>query len=331
MTSAEQGAAGRSIAADLRMSRLGLGTAPLGGLFRPISDPDAEATLVAAWQQGIRYFDTAPLYGSGLAENRLGRFLLGKPRSQFIVSTKVGRRLIPDAGVTVHNGYHGDPYLPIFDFGESGIRRSLDGSLRRLNLDHVDIAFLHDPDDNFEQAVDESYPTLRALQDEGLVRAIGVGMNHARLLARFVDTVDLDCVLIAGRYTVLDRSAEQELLPLCADRGVAVVVGGVFNSGLLIDADPSAPYDYGRAKPSILQDATQLRERCAANGTPLGAVAIQMPLRHPAVTCVLVGARSADEANIDASWYRRTVPPELWREMDRAATTFPAPRRQSLS
>jgi aryl-alcohol dehydrogenase-like predicted oxidoreductase len=301
----------------VHVSRIGLGTAPLAGLFSPVSEDQAAAALEAAWQAGICFFDTAPHYGTGLAERRLGAFLAGHSRAGYVVSTKVGRLLVPGDTAPGEASFYGDPGLiRVRDYSAAGVRRSLTESLERSGLDAFDVVLIHDPDDYWQQAVSEAYPALHQLRAEGTVRAIGAGMNQTAMLARFVAETDLDCVLVAGRYSLLDRSAERELLPLCAKREVGVLVGGVFNSGILADPRPGAPYDYASASETILRRARALAARCADYGVPLAAAALQFPLRHPAVTGIVVGARSAREVAENAAHAAAEIPEALWDELD---------------
>jgi D-threo-aldose 1-dehydrogenase len=293
------------------------GGAPIGGLYEPVSDAEAAGTLEAAWQAGIRAFDTAPHYGVGLSERRLGDFLASRPRADFIVSTKVGRRLVPASGpVEGAEGFYGTPALSrVRDYSRDGVRASLEDSLRRLRLDRVDIALIHDPDDFMAQALDSAFPALAELREEGVVGAIGAGMNSAAPLAWFVARADLDCVLVAGRYSLLDTSAAGELLPLCADRGVRVLAGGVFNSGILADPRDGAHYDYAPAPAAVLARARRIRDICAGYGVPVAAAALRFALRHPAVTAAVVGARSAAEILLDASYLALDIPEELFSEL----------------
>ncbi|HVH51908.1 MAG TPA: aldo/keto reductase [Gaiellaceae bacterium] len=287
----------------LELAGLGLGTAPLGGLYEPVDDETAHAVVEQAWHLGIRYFDTAPYYGSGLAERRLGTALRGKPREQFVVSTKVGRLLDPDAS---------DWRGAYFDFSYDAALRSLEQSLARLGLDRVDVALVHDPDEHYEEALAGAYRALARLREEGVVRAIGVGMNQTALLCRFAREADPDCFLVAGRYTLLDRSAGDELLPLCAERGIAVIAGGVFNSGVLAGGNT---FDYQAASPNVLARAAELRETCARFGVPLPAAAVQFPPRNDAVACVLVGCRTPAEVEEDVRLFELDLPPGLWDEL----------------
>jgi D-threo-aldose 1-dehydrogenase len=303
----------------VRVTRLVLGTAPIGGLFEPVSDDDADATLGAAWAAGIRAFDTAPHYGVGLAERRLGSFLASRPRSSFVVSTKVGRLLVPSSGpVEGVEGFYGTPGRSrVWDFSADGVRRSLAASLERLGLDRVDLVLIHDPDEpaHARQALDSGYLALAELRSAGVIGAIGIGMNSPEVPCWFVERADLDCVLIAGRYSLLDTSAGLELLPLCAERGVAVLAGGVFNSGILADPAPGASYDYRPAPADLVARAQRIRAVCDRYGLPIGAVALAFVLRNPAVTAALVGARTAAEIAEDAGYLDRPVPDELFAEL----------------
>ena len=232
------------------------------------------------------------------------------------VSTKVGRLLRRSTPADPDDMFAGaPPENPIFDFSEEGVLRSLDESLERLGLDRVDVALIHDPDAHYRWALEGAYPTLERLRGEGVVRAIGVGMNQARMPAEFVRHTDIDCVLLAGRYTLLDQSGLAELLPLCLERKVAVIAAGVFNSGVLAAPEPASTYDYKRVPAGILERAMRLESVCRRHGVPLAAAAIQFPLGHPAVQSVLVGARSAREMADDVALFRRPIPADLWEEL----------------
>lgn len=285
------------------MIELGLGTAPLAGLYDAVDEETAHAVVERAWELGIRRFDTAPYYGSGLAERRVGAVLERKPRNDFVISTKVGRRLRPDA-----SGWDG----AYFDFSADGALRSLEESIDRLGLDRVDLVLIHDPDDHYDEAVAGAYRALARLRDEGVVNAIGVGMNQSELLCRFARETDPDCFLVAGRYTLLDRSAADELLPLCEERGIEVIAGGVFNSGVLAGG---TTFDYEAAPPGVVARVEELRAICARHGVPLQAAAVRFPARHPAVTSVLVGCRTPDEVTEDVRLFELDIPDALWREL----------------
>ena len=251
----------------------------------------------------MRFFDTAPLYGSGLAEERLGRALAGRPREEYRVSTKVGRVLGRGGELEVRGA---SPQETVFDFSAEGIRTSLAGSLQRLKLDAVDFVLLHDPEEHMEEA-------RRAVEmARELAPRVGVGTNVVQTAITFVERGDVDVVLLAGRWTLLDRSAADELLPRCAERGVELVAAGVFNSGVLAGG---TTFDYDAAAPAVLERRGRLEEVCARHGVPLAAAAIQFPLRHPAVTSILVGARTPEEIAEDVRLLEHPVPEELWPEL----------------
>lgn len=296
--------------------RLGLGAAPLGNLYELVRDEDARATVDAAWEGGIRDFDVAPLYGYGLAERRLGDALRGRPRDQYRISTKVGRLLVEGRD---EDGIFIDvPGLrPVFDFSYDGVLRSFEASLERLGLDRVDTLLVHDPDDFAEQALAGAFPALRRLRDEKVVSLIGAGMNQAPMLCRFVREAGIDCVLVAGRWSLLDRRAGEELLPLCSERGVEVMVGGVFNSGLLARPSALATFDYAAAPPELVEAARALDAECRAAGVDLLSAALSFPARHPAVTTVLVGARTPAEMRADVAAFTAEIPDRLWERLDR--------------
>ena len=293
------------------------GGAPIGGLYAPVSDEAAAATLQAAWDAGIRAFDTAPHYGVGVSEQRIGDFLAGRTRAEFVVSTKVGRRLVPATGpVDGADEFYDTPALSrVRDYSADGALRSLEDSLRRLRLDRADIVLIHDPDEHMAEALDGAYPALARLRAEGTVGAIGVGVNSASLAEWFVARCDLDCVLVAGRYTLLDDSAARSLFPLCRSRGVAVLAAGVFNSGILADPADGARYDYAPAAPGILARARRIAEVCARYDVPVAAAALRHVLRHPAVTAAVVGARRADEIRADAGYLGLPIPDALWADL----------------
>jgi D-threo-aldose 1-dehydrogenase len=318
------------------VTELSFGGAAIGNLFTEVDDAAARAAVDAAWDGGIRAFDTAPHYGLGLSERRLGDALRCRPRDEYVISTKVGRLLEPadssppaqgppaqgppgrdtgafDTGAFDTEGFAVPArFVRRFDFSADGVRRSLEQSLGRLGLDRVDIAFIHDPDDHGEQALREAYPALERLRAEGAVRAIGAGMNTAALLTRFVTDTDVDVVLVAGRYTLLDTSAARALLPAALRRGVSVIAGGVFNSGLLAAPAPGATYDYRAASADLLARAARLARECARFGVPLRAAAARFPLTHPAVASVLIGARSAAEVTDALRLRALDIPAALW-------------------
>lgn len=299
--------------ATLSVSTLGLGCAPIGNLFGSVTDADAAATIDAAWDAGVRFFDTAPLYGHGVSERRLGDALRSRPRRDYIVATKVGRVL--EAGADPDSIFADVPNVrPRFDFSSDGVKRSLGDSLERLGLDRVDIVHVHDPDDYADEALQGAFPVLCRWREEGVIGAVGAGMNQAELLTRFVREADVDCVLLAGRYSLLSFTALDELLPLCAERSVGVIVGGVFNSGVL--ADPAAgTYDYSAAPADVLERARRLDAVCRRHDVPLKTVAMRFPFGHRAVTSVLIGARSAAEVRENVELFGRPIPAQLWSEL----------------
>ncbi|MFF7073256.1 aldo/keto reductase [Streptomyces pseudovenezuelae] len=303
-----------------QVSELALGCAALGNLFHPVTDDEAQATVDAAWDAGIRTFDTAPHYGLGLSERRLGTALRERPRDTYTLSTKVGRLLVPDPdggkGDDLANGFAvRATHRRVWDFSADGVLRSLEASLRRLGVDRVDVALLHDPDDHAEQALREAYPALERLRAEGVVKAIGVGMNQSALPARFVRETDIDVVLLAGRYTLLDQDGLTELLPEAAARGQRVLIGGVFNSGLLTAPRPGASYDYAPAPQPVLDRALRLLSVCERHGVPLRAAALRFPFGHPAVASVLTGARTPHEVRDTVEQLTRPIPDALWDDL----------------
>ncbi|MEU2060634.1 aldo/keto reductase [Streptomyces sp. NPDC013455] len=317
-------ALGRS---GVEVTPLGFGAAALGNLYTPVDDEQAHAAVRAAWERGIRYFDTAPHYGLGLSERRLGAALREYDRSRYTVSTKVGRRLEPAGGTgdDLADGFAVPAtHRRVWDFTADGIRRTLDAALDRLGLDRVDVVYLHDPDDHAEQAFREGYPALERLRSEGVVGAIGAGMNQTGMLTRFLRDTDVDVVLCAGRYTLLDQSAATDLLPEALRRGVSVVVGGPFNSGLLADPTPRATYDYRRAPRELLDRALRVRAVAERHGTPLRAAALAFCAAHPAVASVLVGPRSAAEVHDCADQFATAVPDACWQELRGSGLLPPA-------
>ncbi|POX51026.1 aldo/keto reductase [Streptomyces sp. Ru72] len=310
----------------VEVSPLAFGAAGIGNLYSEVSEEQAYDAVQAAWQSGIRYFDTAPHYGLGLSERRLGAVLREHPRTAYTVSTKVGRLLEPtdEGGDDLANGFAVPAtHRRVWDFSADGVRRSLEASLDRLGLDRVDVVYLHDPDDHAGQAFREGYPALERLRSEGLVGAIGAGMNQAGMLTRFVRETDVDVVLCAGRYTLLDQRALTELLPAAAERGVSVVVGGAFNSGLLADPRPGATFNYATAPEELLDRALRLKTLAERHGTTLRAAALAFCSAHPAVASVLVGARSAGEVRDCAEQFAATVPAGFWQELREAGLLPP--------
>ncbi len=309
---------------SLAVPRIGIGTAPLGNMFEALSDEQADAVLASAVGHRLRYFDTAPLYGHGLAEQRVGRAVAPLSREEVFVSTKVGRLLQADAPRDESQFYQGEPFYkdvpavgPVWDFTYDGIMRSVEESSQRTGLNRFDVLLLHDPDDHFDAASTSGYGALAKLREEGTVRAIGAGMNQAPMLARLVEACDLDVLLVAGRYTLLDQVAMDELLPLCEQRTVSIVVGGVFNSGILIDPAPGARYNYVPADSAVLARAQKIKAVCDRYSVPLPAAALQFPLAHPRVCTVLLGIRAIDELEKNLRWLEVSIPDALWADLKR--------------
>ncbi|GAA2384018.1 aldo/keto reductase [Nonomuraea africana] len=288
----------------MTLPALGLGGGPLGNYLRPISEAQAEAVVEAAWEAGIRRFDTAPFYGLGLSERRLGRVLRGLPRTEFVISTKVGRLVRPGPGAPVPFAVPGDRHAE-WDFSRDGVLRSVADSLDRLGLDHVDTLLIHDPDQHWPQALDEGFATLAELRAQGVVKAIGVGMNQSKMLVEFVRHADPDVLLAANQVTLLRRSAFEELLPLCLSRGIPVVAASLFHRGDLAAPPPDAP-------PEVRRYA----EACARHGVPLATAAMRFPLRHPAVRSILIGAHTPEQVASNVADFHHPVPEALWHELE---------------
>ncbi|WP_432144829.1 aldo/keto reductase [Streptomyces sp. bgisy084] len=297
---------------------LGLGCAPLGNLYRAVPEARAREVVRTALATGAGYFDTAPHYGVGLSEERLGRALRGHDRTTYTLSTKVGRRLRPLAPGerAAGEGFVDTPARArVWDLSRDGIRATLDASLTRLGVDAVDIVYLHDVEDRLPEVYETGFPALAELRAQGVVRAIGFGMNHSDVLARLVADLDVDVVLCAGRWTLLERTALDDLLPVCARRGTSVVVGGVYNSGLLADPSPGAPYNYAAAPGPVLDRARQLASVCAEFDVPLKAAALRFPFGHRAVAAAVVGAAAPDEVAENARLFTHDIPDRLWHTL----------------
>jgi D-threo-aldose 1-dehydrogenase len=305
---------------ELRFSRLGFGAAVIGNLYRATSDEDARAAVDAAWGAGVRYFDTAPHYGLGLAERRLGAALADRPRAEYTLSTKVGRRLIAadpprakdDGGFDVP----GD-YTRVWDFSRDGVLRSIEGSLERLGVGHVDLVYVHDPDDHWREAIEGAVPALAELRDQGVIGGFGAGMNQSAMLARFVRESDMDAVMVAGRLTLLDQSALADLLPAAREHGTVVVAAGVFNSGLLARPRPAddAKFDYLPVPSKVLARAHAIADVCERHGSTLPALAVAYPLRFPEVASVVLGMRNRKQVEQNAALVEAGVPEGVWAEL----------------
>jgi D-threo-aldose 1-dehydrogenase len=309
---------------DLDLSVLGFGTVAIGNLFKSISEADANATFAAAWDAGIRYFDTAPLYGHGIAELRTGTALRLKPRDEYVLSSKVGRLLRPRRRESIQFEGWVDvtPFELVYDYSYDGTMRAFEDSLQRLALERVDICFIHDIDvftrgkeqpEVFRQAMDGCFKALERLRSEGVIKAIGVGVNEWEVCEAALRQRDFDCFLLAGRYSLLEQEALQSFLPLCVERKVAVVVGGGFNSGILASgAIEGARYNYGPAPAPIVERVRRIEAVCREFDVPLQAAAMQLVPAHPAVASLIVGARSTEQARQCVAWFERPVPAALW-------------------
>jgi D-threo-aldose 1-dehydrogenase len=313
-----------------RLGSLGFGAAQLGNLNVETDDSTSTAAIDAAWERGIRYFDTAPHYGLGLSERRLGAALSSRPRDEFFVSTKVGRVLEPNPGY--RPGVYDDQGFRVpattrrrWDFTRDGILRSLESSLDRLGLDRIDVVYLHDPDQHWHQASTSGCQTLRDLRDEGVIGAIGVGMNQSAMPARFIAECGVDIVMLAGRFTLLDQTALDDLLPLAAANDVAVVAAGVYNSGILSEARVSdeASYDYTQAEPGLIDRARSIAEHAARHRVTLPEAAVRFPFVHPAVRTVVLGMRTPRHVEAGTARIGRAVPAELWRDLVDASLIDP--------
>jgi D-threo-aldose 1-dehydrogenase len=301
------------------VDQLGFGGASVGNLHRASTDAEARELLDAAWDAGIRLFDTAPHYGLGLSERRIGDFLADRPRDEVVVSTKVGRLLAPNPDPSPGLDDEGFDVpadrVRVFDPSEAGIRASLESSLGRLRLEHVDVLYLHDPDVyDLDRGLVLGLPALARVREEGLASRIGIGTNSVEAAVRAVREGDLDEVMIASRYTLLEQPAAAELLPLCVERGVAVVVASVYNTGLLANPRPTADarYGYGAIPPELLSRVARLVEVCGSFGLELPVAALQYPLRHPAVRAIVVGAASPAQLLESVRRLETPVPEELW-------------------
>jgi len=305
---------------DVQLPVIGFGGAPIGNLYREVPEQEAVDAVTAAWEGGVRYFDTAPHYGLGLSERRMGAALAGKDRDSYVLSTKIGRLLRPNPspggkdteGFDVPDNVH-----RVRDYSRDGVLRSIEESLQRLGTDRLDIVYIHDPDDYWAEAVEGAAPALSALRDEGVIRAWGAGMNQSEMLHRFVTETDIDVVMLAGRYTLLEQGAARDLLPACLERGVGVVNVGVFNSGLLSKERPAAnaTYNYAPAPQELLDRANLLADICESHGITLPAAALHYPCQHPAVTSVVLGMRTPSQVKQNLDLAAQSVPAGLWADL----------------
>ncbi|WP_210583785.1 aldo/keto reductase [Streptomyces sp. GESEQ-35] len=303
----------------VEVTELGFGGGPLGGLFAPLDDDTAARTLAAAWDSGIRYFDTSPHYGIGHSERRTGEFLRRLPRRAFTLSTKVGRLLDAQDQAGRRDESFDVPatHRRVWDFSRDGVLRSVEDSLTRMGVDRIDMLYLHDAENHFDAALRDGYPALAELRSQGMVGAIGAGMYHTGMLTQLVQDTDVDVVMLSGRYTLLDHSALDDLLPACAARGVSVLAASIFNSGLLATPRPAdgAHFDYAPASPDVLRRAHEIADICEAHGVTLPQAAMAFPLRHPSVAGIVVGMRSPEEVRHNIASFQAEIPDQVWADL----------------
>ncbi len=302
---------------ELEVTRLSLGTAPLGGLFASVSDKDGDELLNSALDLGINYFDTAPQYGHGVAEVRLGR-ALQNAKVPFIVETKVGRVLKRVEGVEPEKWFPDAPrdIVPIYDYSKAGIRQSFEESLERLGLPHIDIVLMHDAEDYIPDAINNAFPVLADLRSQGLIKAIGLGMNYVEPALEIMKNTDLDIALIAGRYTLLDQIAQEELFPYALANNIDISMGGVLNSGVLANPAPGATYNYLPASDEIIARAKKICDFLKERNIPLIAAAVQFPMRHPAVTSIVTGPRNVSELQTYVEGFDFPIPESVWVDLE---------------
>lgn len=317
----------------LNITELGMGTAPLGNLYRAVSDDQAHETLEQAWFSGVRFYDTAPLYGLGLAETRLNRFLRGKPRDQYVLSTKVGRLLevcAPNQRTGIGKFFETPNRRQMFDYSYNGVMRSFELSLERLGVDRIDVLLVHDLDifnqgsrEVMEARLDDflasGYRAMLSLRDQGVVKAIGAGLNEWQPAQAMLEQCDLDMFLLAGRYTLLEQEALDSFLPLCEQRGVGIILGGPYNSGILATgAVEGATYNYDLALADVLERVSRIEAICKDHGVALIEAALRFPLFHPSVVTTVPGAQSAEQMKNNAALIEKTIPADLWLALKNA-------------
>ena len=306
-----------TLKSGLQIPEFGIGTSPFGGLFASVSESAVADVISTSMELGLNYFDTAPHYGMGSAEVRLGRNINHLPRSSFVVSTKVGRLIVPSEKADDPGWENSTAAVErIFDFSAAGIERSLLESLERLKMESVEMVFIHDPDGAADQAISEAYPVLERLRAEGIVKTIGIGITSNEIPTRFINETDIDVVLIALKYTLLDQSAATELLPTALKKGVSVIAGGVFNSGILTNPKAGATFNYEPASPEVLARAQKIEKFFLERGVSLAQAALQFPMQHPAISAILVGCRSADEVTTNVALYNKEIDSHIWSEFD---------------
>lgn len=311
----------------IEVTTMSFGATIIGNFLNPVSDQTARELVDQAWDLGIRYFDTAPLYGHGLSELRLGELLSAHDRQDYVLGTKAGRVLTPADPSTVDSGLWAEPapFSASFDYSYDGIMRSVEDSLARLGTDHIDIAYMHDVDrythgdqqpEMFRKALDEGFGALVKLREEGVAGAIGFGVNEADVCLAAVKEADADCVLLAGRYTLLEQEPLDDLLPLCEERGIGVVLGGVYNSGILATGPTQrSKFNYAPAPEAVKERVRRIQAVCKRHNVPLPAAALQFAAAHPAVASICLGSRSLDQQRNSAALLSLAIPPELWEDL----------------
>lgn len=311
----------------LTFTALSFGGAPIGNFNGVFGDAEAHDMVSQAWDQGIRYFDTAPGYGNGLSEYRLGHALRERDRNELVLSTKVGRVLTPMLGAPSTNGQYRDipPFVANYDYSYDGVMRAVEASMQRMLTDRFDALFIHDCDrythggaapEYFHQAIVSAVPALEALREQKVVKAIGFGINETDLMTQAVKTTDVDLCLLAGRYTLLEQEPLDELFPICQERGVGIVLGGVYNSGVLATGPiDGARFNYAPATDDILAKAGQLDEICHRHNVALPTVALQFAYAHPVVVSACIGARNQKQQDRNAELFETAVPHELWEDL----------------
>ena len=306
----------------IEVTRVGLGCASLGGMYGDLPEEQAHEVVRRALSLGINVIDTAPLYGYGKSEIRIGRAVQGRNRSDFVLATKVGRLLVPkeEGGDTSQDANWGteSPLRPKFDFSYDAVMRSVEESLKRLQTDRIDILHIHDPDNHYEQALRGAYPALDKLRSQGVIRAVSAGMNQSEMLARFAREGDFDCFLLAGRYSILEQGAMDELFPICAKKNIGIMLGGTYNSGILAsNLSVGAKFNYADAPADVLERARGLQTVAARHRVSLKAAALQFALAHPQVTCIIPGTRVPDRVNENLKLVDEPIPSEFWTELKR--------------
>ena len=313
----------------LAVCQMGFGAAPLGNLYAEFSDEEARATVSSAYDAGIRLFDTAPLYGYGLSEHRIGDALRWQPRDSYVLATKIGRLLRPEDPARIDGGLFKRtlPFAPVYDYSYDGVMRSVEDSLQRLALQRIDILLIHDVDHwthgdaatvdrYFAEVMEGGYRAMAKLREEGAIAAIGAGVNEWEMCQRFAEAGDFDCFLLAGRYTLLEQESLNSFLPLCVERGISIIIGGPLNTGILATgAVEGAYYNYAPAPPEIMERVAAIEAVCRRHDVPLATAALQFPLHHPAVSTVIPGARTPLEIARNVETFAIDVPAELWAEL----------------